>query len=361
LTEEVFTHKCPNCGGALTFNPDDQKFHCPFCLSVFNEEEVTRFEEAQKKAHLQTDNAQVNEATEEVKDGEDMSLFLCPSCGAEIVTDASTSATYCYYCHNPVVLQSRISGKFLPEKLIPFRIDKEKAVELFLGWTQKKHFVPRDFFNKEQISLLTGVYFPYWLIDSDLDGKMTADARNVRVWVAGDVEYTETKQYRVERDGHLHFDQLIKNALSKNVQQKMVETVQPFDIQESIAFKSQYLAGFQAEKRDIEFESIKENVEKELVYYSQQLLKDSVGGYQLVTNENFNIVEKSIHQHYVLLPLWILTYQAKNSDKVYYFALNAQTGKVSGVLPYSLKKLILVASVLFIVCLILGLIGGYFI
>lgn len=46
---DVITHKCPNCGGALTFDPGDQKFHCPFCLSIFTEDEVTAFEEKQKK------------------------------------------------------------------------------------------------------------------------------------------------------------------------------------------------------------------------------------------------------------------------------------------------------------------------
>ena len=49
---DVITHKCPNCGGALTFDPGDQKFHCPFCLSIFTEAEVTAFEQKQKEAQL---------------------------------------------------------------------------------------------------------------------------------------------------------------------------------------------------------------------------------------------------------------------------------------------------------------------
>ena len=42
-------------------------------------------------------------------------LYTCPSCGAEIVTDSTTAATFCYYCHNPVVLSGRVSGEFLPD------------------------------------------------------------------------------------------------------------------------------------------------------------------------------------------------------------------------------------------------------
>lgn len=141
---DVITHKCPNCGGALTFDPGDQKFHCPFCLSIFTEDEVTAFEEKQKEAQMaDTPVSDPSAATEtepslqeEVRDQADaqagqMDLFTCPSCGAEIVTDATTAATYCYFCHNPVVLSGRLSGEFLPNKVLPFAIEKEEATKKF--------------------------------------------------------------------------------------------------------------------------------------------------------------------------------------------------------------------------------------
>ena len=58
---DVITHKCPNCGGALTFDPGDQKFHCPFCLSIFTEAEVTAFEQKQKEAQLADGTAPENQ------------------------------------------------------------------------------------------------------------------------------------------------------------------------------------------------------------------------------------------------------------------------------------------------------------
>ena len=50
--ETTFTHKCPNCGGPLLFNPKDQKFHCEYCLNIYTEEEVTRYEQ-QKQLPMQ--------------------------------------------------------------------------------------------------------------------------------------------------------------------------------------------------------------------------------------------------------------------------------------------------------------------
>lgn len=233
---DVITHKCPNCGGALTFDPGDQKFHCPFCLSIFTEAEVTAFEQKQKEAQLADGTAPENQPitddtepalkeaiTEKTEEKAfQMDLFLCPNCGAEIVTDATTAATYCYFCHNPVVLSGRLSGEFLPNKVLPFAIEKEEATAKFLEWVQKKWFVPRDFFDQAQVEKLTGVYFPYWRIDAELDGQLSGTGTSLRIWRVGEIEYTEHKQFAVSRRGKMRINELIKNALSKNVQQKMV-------------------------------------------------------------------------------------------------------------------------------------------
>lgn len=369
--DSTFTHKCPNCSGPLHFDPKDQKFHCEYCLSIFSEEQLTAFAKAQKEARLQeepqpttattTEESTQESTTEQAASGE-MEMFLCSSCGAEIVTDATTAATYCYFCHNPVVLSGRISGKFLPDKVLPFAIEKEEAVKQFLAWTKKKWFIPKDFFNKAQIEKLTGVYFPYWSVDSEVSGEMDAEGVTLRVWRTGDTEYTETKQYAVRRKGKLSFKELIKNALSKNVQQKMVEGVQPFAMDKAVSFKSQYLAGFQAEKRDIEFEALKNEVQQELKNYSQSLLEDSATGYTSLSKVRANITIDGQKPNYVLLPIWLVTYNNRSGDdKVYYYAMNGQSGKVNGELPISYKRLGMIGGIIFAVLLVLFLIGGYMI
>ncbi|WP_430603819.1 hypothetical protein IGJ02_001389 [Enterococcus sp. DIV0724b] len=387
---DTFTHKCPNCGGPLLFDPKDQKFHCEYCLSVYTEDEVTAYEKTQHEAHLESPkqasepeltfsaDSQVDEMTVEEKkafkeatgtDGmeEDtldgaMELFNCPSCGAQIVTEATTAATYCYYCHNPVVLAGRLTGNFLPEKVLPFAIEKEEAVEKFLAWTKKKWFIPKDFFNKEQIDKMTGVYFPYWVVDAEIDGQMQGMGTTIRIWRIGDIEYTETKQFDVQRKGKISFKELIKNALSKNVQQKMVEAVQPFILDKAVSFKSQYLAGFQAEKRDIEYDAIQQSIQSELKNYSESILRDTASGYTTLTKLQTDISLENEENHYMLLPIWVVTYRSnEQSKKVYYYAMNGQTGKVSGILPVSYKRLGLFTFGIFATILAIFLIGGWFI
>lgn len=237
---KVLTHLCPNCGGPLLFDPKSQKFHCQYCLSTFTEEEVTAFEAKQEDKGIPEESVSevpLEADTAESPIDDQVGLFVCPSCGAEIVTDATTASTFCYYCHNPVVLSERLSGKFLPEKVLPFQIEQKDAEKAFLDWVGKKKFVPKDFFDKKQIKQLQGVYFPYWVVGADLEGQLQARANRIRVWIVGDLEYTETKQYQVIREGKSTFQDLVKNALKKNEPEKMVGAVQPFDLSKAVSFR----------------------------------------------------------------------------------------------------------------------------
>ena len=114
--------KCPNCDGELIFDPGTQKYKCEYCNSLFSQEETASVEK--EPAGLPESSAGV--------------LYTCPSCGAEIVTDATTAASFCYYCHNPVILKGRLEGEFLPDQIVPFSIDKEKAKNEFLRFFQKR-------------------------------------------------------------------------------------------------------------------------------------------------------------------------------------------------------------------------------
>lgn len=249
----------------------------------------------------------------------------------------------------------------MPNKVLPFAIEKEEATKKFLEWAQKKKFVPRDFFDQAQVEKLTGVYFPYWVVDAEMNGSLSGMGTSLRIWRVGDIEYTEHKQYDVLRRGKIKVNELLKHALSKNVQQKMVTGVQPFPLEKAVAFRSQYLAGFQAEKRDIEYIDLSDEVKNELSGYAENLLAGTVNGYTSFKRNNRSINLTKEENNYVLLPVWLVTYRADDENKsAFYYAMNGQTGKVSGVLPISYKRLGIVSGAIFAATTILALIGAYF-
>lgn len=352
----VISFKCPNCDGELIFDPTTQKYKCEYCDSIFSQEEIEAMKPAAASEQKMSREPEPD-GDAGVADG-DAVRYTCPSCGAEIITDDTTAATFCYYCHNPVVLGGRLDGSFLPNKIIPFAVSKEVAVKAFLDHVGKKKFIPKAFFNQKQIESVTGVYFPYWLYDVELEGSLQGDARQVRVWRVGDNEYTETKFYAVERGGDISLDNLSENALKK-ANAKLAGGVMPFDFKLMKDFHTGYLSGFMAERRDIEQSAVQNKMQAVMRESAEKLLRETVTGYSSVSVKNSNFRPKSERWSYVLLPVWTITYKGRN-EKIYYYSMNGQTGKVCGELPIDDVKLGIVSALVGIAVLILGLIGGFF-
>lgn len=354
-------YKCPNCGAPLKFNPDKQNFSCEFCMSDFDEQTIQQLyaereaktsqaEKAEEKAQQQAQqNPQQNQAEEEAV------VYTCPSCGAEVVTTASTAATTCFYCQNPVVLGGRLSGGFKPDRVVPFALTKDKAIEAFMKMCGKKWFLPKGFASKKQFEKLTGVYFPYWYIDTQKQASMVAKGNKVRTWRSGNKRYTETSVYRLYRTGDLTIKNVFERAL-KNESREMLQSVHPYDLTQAKEFSMSYLSGFQAEKRDIERAEVEEFVDNRIKNYAMELLKDTMDGYQSIVTESYNDRDDMQSWNYTLLPVWIATY--KYNGKILPFAINGQTGKTYGELPVAKGKLAILFAIVAFAVFILSMLGG---
>ncbi len=361
--------KCPNCGGELIFDPKSQKYKCEYCGSDFALAEIETedtgaqetsdsasaesagfgtTEESFEKAAFDTSEAEEQEASAVV--------YTCPSCGAQIVTDQTTAATFCYYCHNPVLLSEQLTGVFHPDQILPFEIDRKQAEQHFLDFVHKKKFVPNAFFQKNQIEKLTGIYYPYWVCDAEVDGAVTAEGSKVRVFVAGDEEITETRIFRMERQGEVSLREITKHALKKS-DRLLAEGVLPYDFSKAEPFHMGYLSGFYAEKRDIERTELEPEVHGEVEDYTRDLLEDTIQGYTGVHIISDRIRPIQETWHYTLLPVWTVTYKGQNG-KMYYYSMNGQNGKTFGELPIDRKKVllygILIGGIVFAIMLLLG-------
>ena len=132
----VLEYKCPNCGGGLELNPANQKMKCPFCLSEFEQAEIERIFAEQEKAKFNTDGAQEEEkARKDAEFSGSTNIYRCQSCGAEIMADDQLTATFCYYCHNPVILAGKMGGEFKPDDVVVLTVSGrgDKDVETYLN------------------------------------------------------------------------------------------------------------------------------------------------------------------------------------------------------------------------------------
>lgn len=315
----VAAYKCNQCGAPLIFSPNAGKLVCEYCK---NEQEV----------NTDSDKNEVSE-----NQIEQFVQYSCSSCGGEIVTTDTTAATFCYYCHSPVVLSDRLGGEFTPDQVIPFKIDKKEAIEGFLKWTKTKKYIPQDFFSKSQIEKLTGIYFPYWTAECVADGSMKALGTQVDTWRSGDRDYTRRCEYEVSRKGQVKCDLFLRNGSTKK-DKHFADKVQPYEYSEVTSFDSKYLSGFQAEKRNIEWSNHEPGVKEVAHEILHSELGNSISSYHSLQGKEMTLHNLRMSSNYVLLPVWVLTYRGKDG-KIYYYAMNGQTGKTCGELPIDNSRL----------------------
>ena len=146
---EALDHKCPSCTATLPFDPTLQKWKCSYCGSEYTLEELERYENAKN-----VDNSEKTDPSNDVNLGEDSTIdvdvYECQSCGAKILTDENTTATFCVYCGNTAIIKNRLTGALRPTKIIPFKNTKEEAIKTFVNYRKGKPFAPKDFSNKEK-------------------------------------------------------------------------------------------------------------------------------------------------------------------------------------------------------------------
>ncbi len=354
------TYKCPSCGAYLVFDPDTQKWSCDFCKAEFTEKELLpKSDEYAKEAEQEAREAHANEpnghgdapAGQAGPSGEGSELvYHCPSCGSEIMTDQTTVATQCYYCHNPVVLQGKLTAAMKPDAVLPFVISKDKAVETFMKWAGAKKFIPKGFFSKEEVQRMTGVYYPHFVTEAEIDGSFTGEGQNVSTMDMGNSIVTKTDFYSFRRRADIRFANIMRPAL-QSVDRKLSDGIHPFPLEDVKPFSSAYLSGFLAERRDIEAAAITKDVQEELTGYVRPLLSETVNYNAFSGNASADMTKQKTQ--YVLLPTWVLTYQKRQGDvKPYYYVMNGRTGAVCGKLPINRAKLngvaLLIAAIVFL-------------
>lgn len=344
----ALTFKCTSCGAYISFQPGEQNFACEYCGAKYDTDEL--IQKLEEDSTIETTSASSPNAEQEM-------VYNCKNCGAEIVAQGTTAATHCYYCQSPVVLTDKLSAEYKPDRVIPFQFDKKQAQEHFLNFIKTKKFVPKEFFNQSQLEKLSGVYYPYWDCDYDVDAEFQGEATEVSSYISGNYRITTTNYYDVYRKGKIRFNNIFRSALQKN-QKELADGIHPFEETDEKPYSPAYLAGFMAERRDIDSNDIAPEVENEIEQYIEPLLTQDSNYSSISGNSQYNILNKSFN--YLLLPTWVLTYLGPDGKR-YYYSMNGQTGKTCGKLPIDKTKLLISSLGTGTILAILALLGGLFI
>ena len=332
----VIEYKCPCCDAGLTFDGSSQQLTCAYCDNTFDLETVRAFHESQNPGDAQEmhwDSTTQDEWSQE--DQETMRAFVCPSCSGEIVSDETTAATFCPYCGNPTIMPGRLSGGLKPDALLPFKTTKEDAQAAFLKLCKGKPLLPKEFTQKQQLEKITGMYVPFWLYDcsGSMDGSYKAT--RIHTWSDSTYNYTKTDHFLLKRSSSAKFTGIPMDASTK-MDNTFMESIEPFDYTQLVPFDKVYLSGFFADKYDVPSEDGQDRIYKRVDNTLNDLIQPSLVGYATVVPTSRNVNVDHGKARYVLMPVWILNTRYK--DKIYTFAMNGQTGKITGSLPVCAKR-----------------------
>lgn len=324
-------YKCPNCGGAIAFDAASQKVRCPFCDTEFEFETLQKYDEDIKMTspdNMNWDTAMGSEWNAEERDS--VRVYLCESCGGEVVGDAVMAAAKCPYCDNPIIVKGMLSGELKPDYVIPFKLDKKAAVEGMSKHLKGKKLLPKIFKSENHIDEIRGIYVPFWLFDADANAHIRYKATKVHTWSDSNYDYTETKYFSVYRSGDISFAHVPADG-SEKMDDEMMESIEPFNFNEAVPFRTAYLAGYLADKYDVSEQDNIERVNRRIKNSTETSFASTVRGYSSVLAEDSNISLSRTNASYALYPVWILNTTWRGEK--YTFAMNGQTGRFVGNLP----------------------------
>ena len=365
-------NKCPKCGSSdITYNIKKEKLICSYCYTEFDKEEIDDIKEAKDL------NEEVRgSGTKDISSNNDMITIKCDGCGAEIVINTNEATnSRCHWCRSVLSINHQIDNGAIPDVVLPFKISREDAVNEINKYVGKRKFFADKKFKKEfNTNNVMGVFFPYMLVDAKGHGKYIGIGEHeVRSYtVTKKVKHFDKEEeerethydydvYSIEREFDIAIDDLavetnidILNKNNSSRTNNIINSVMPFDTEECVKYKGNYLSGYSSEKRNLNISNIENKVDKELKDITRHALNKEIKFYDRgVKWEEENLDFKGKQWISAYLPIWLYSYQDK--DVLRYVAVNGRTGNTMGSIPLNKLKLFLFSILFFIVPLLLAI------
>lgn len=333
-------YECPNCAANLKFDIASQKLLCDYCGTMMDPYAFCKERDAEETV---------------AEDEYEVTVFTCPQCGGELISNDTTAATFCSFCGGSSILDSRISKEKRPKYIIPFKKTGEDCRKSYAQMMRRAIFAPSELKEENHISRFRSIYMPYWVYSFEKSGHVAF--RGSSSQRSGD--YVITKYYKLESDVEAKYKGLTFDAAA-SFSDNLSNAIAPFEWREAREFTPSFLSGFYADTEDVAATEYQQDaadiVNQELC---NQMLQDSVlRKYELGEDFVSAMAPQTVQKDLAMLPVWFLTYRKK--DRVSYAVVNGQTGKAAGDIPvdktkYLLGSLLLAVPLFFLLNLLVSM------
>lgn len=331
MADKVTNYQCPNCTAPLKYVAWKNRLECEYCNSQYTVHEIERL-------YGTPEDVEARRSTEDLwGEGADrMRAYSCPSCGAQLICEATTAATSCPYCGNHAIIPGQFGGVLRPDFVIPFQLTKEQAVAALRRSCKHRLLIPDAFAKKQCLKAIKGVYVPFWLFDAAVNVTVECDGQHISSVRYGNEEQITTRHYDVIREGYVEFERVPADG-SAAMPDDYMDAIEPYDYSGLKPFAMAYLPGYLADRADVNAEAAYSRAARRMKNTAKAIFRSSIHGYDEVS-ETFSDANPSRRRtDYALLPVWLL--HADYEGEEYLFAVNGQTGKTVGDFPICPKKL----------------------
>jgi hypothetical protein len=289
---------------------------------------------------------------------ETLVTIKCTGCGSEVVVDTErTLEARCHWCRSILSINDKIPNGAVPDGILPFHITKQDAIECIATFARKRRFFAlkkfRDEFSPENV---LGVYLPYMTVDGNVNARLHGEGEiltrqyTVQTGKNSRTTYYDADVYDVVRDFDLHIDDLIvesaasrSNIDNRSNTNNIINSILPFDVKNMVAFDSNYMGDFSAEKRDLNIDDVARKAHAQFLAMARESVRDDLAQYD--RGVQWTHEEMEVHGSRwasVFLPVWLYSYAVPQNDgsvMVHYIAVNGRNGNVMGSVPINKTRL----------------------
>jgi len=273
----------------------------------------------------------------------------CTSCGSVVSFEPPEVAGTCSFCGTAIVAEPKAADPLIaPDGVLPVKLPKQAALTQLQTWLSSRWFAPNALKRLAKPDGINGVYLPFWNYYFHTHSSYVGE-RGEHYYTTETYTETDSSGNTVQRTRevqHTHWypasgsvSMDFNNVLvpgTKAVPQQRLNKLQPWDLNALAGYEPAYLAGFRAQRYQIElaqgFEAAKARVANAI---DGEVRSDIGGDEQRVIN--INTAYSNIFFLHLLLPVWIGAYRF--NGQVYHVVVNARTGDVQGERPYSQWKI----------------------
>jgi hypothetical protein len=300
----------------------------------------------------------------------------CPACRQVYLVEAARLGQTCPNCvRGKLEPQPALLRPEAPELLAPFRYTRPNLRPGLEKFVKEVWLRSEDFETDKLLQRAVPVYWPMWLLDSDVVGHWQAEAgfdykvkSSQESYASGSWTTREVVETRIRwesRAGQIqrHYDNVSAQALSE--QQRLLKLVGNYQLDQAKAYQPEQVKNAVLHVPDLPPESAWPLAQVQLDAAASAECRQAAGA-QHMRNFILRADYESLHWTQMLLPLYV-TWYTDDQGQPHPVYLNGQSGVIGGTRLASQKKgwqwagiLLAAAAVTFILALLFAGLGLVF-